>query len=319
MTMSKYILSPALARAVDIAMYLNRPLLLCGEPGTGKTALAKALSEQFAATPPDDAAPFYFEPLVFNTKTTSSATDLFYTYDGLARLRDAYAQTKASVADYIELKALGKAIVLKHGAGSEALDGIRMLKSFTQLGKNNDREIPPAPTSSIVLIDEIDKAPRDFPNDILNEIEDYQFSIREMNAFVPAADNNARILVIMTSNNEKNLPDAFLRRCVFHYIDFPTDSLGEILAAHFPDWSANTDTTPLTDKFNKLRLLPLNKKPATAEFISWVQYINRENLLKEAGNSFTKADVSTQEKLLSSLSILFKNDVMLAKEEFQKL
>ncbi len=319
--MGTYILSPALARAVDIALYLDRPLLLCGEPGTGKTSLAKALSEKFAAAPPDGTAPFYFEPLVFNTKTTSSATDLFYTYDGLARLRDAYSQTKTGVADYIELKALGKAIVLKHGAASEELDDIKMLKSFTQLDKRKERELPPTPTSSIVLIDEIDKAPRDFPNDILNEIENYQFSIREMNAFVPSADNNARILVIMTSNNEKNLPDAFLRRCVFHYIDFPTDSLGEILAAHFPDWADKIDTTPLTDKFNKLRLLPLNKKPATAEFISWVQYLNRENLLKEASSSYTKADKETADKLLSSLSILFKNnnDVSLAREEFQRL
>lgn len=319
--MSTYILSPALARAVDIALYLNRPLLLCGEPGTGKTALAKALSQTFTITPPEGAAPFYFEPLVFNTKTTSSATDLFYTYDGLARLRDAYSQTKNSVADYIELKALGKAIVLKHGAAADELDDIKTLKNFTQPATKNESLLPAIPTSSIVLIDEIDKAPRDFPNDILNEIENYQFSIREMNAFVPAAENNARILVIMTSNNEKNLPDAFLRRCVFHYIDFPTDTLGEILAAHFPEWTAGTDSSPLTDKFNKLRLLPLNKKPATAEFISWVQYINRENLLIEAGDTFVNADKDTQEKLLSSLGILFKNnnDVTLAREEFQRL
>ncbi len=313
--MSNYIISPSLARAVDIAFYLNRPLLLCGEPGTGKTSLAKALSQQFATAPPAGAAPFYPTPLVFNTKTTSSATDLFYTYDGLARLRDAYSQTKNSVADYIELKALGKAIVLQHGAAAKELSDIEPLLSHPQ------QPLPQTPTSSIVLIDEIDKAPRDFPNDILNEIENYQFSIREMNAVVPGADNNARILVIMTSNNEKNLPDAFLRRCVFHYIDFPTDTLGEIITAHFPQWVGRMDTAPLTDKFNKLRLLPLNKKPATAEFISWLQYLNREDLLDDAGSSFAKADTATGDKLLSSLGILFKNnnDMALATEAFQRL
>ncbi|CAN5633869.1 MoxR family ATPase [soil metagenome] len=317
--MSKYILSDSLRRAVEIALFLNRPLLLCGEPGTGKTTLAKELARRFSETPPADSAPFYPVPLIFNTKTTSSASDLFYTYDALSRLRDAYAKTNCPVENYIDLKALGQAIILKHGAMSPVLKSISEIKFVKEVIENNI--LPSKVVSSIVLIDEIDKAPRDFPNDILNEIEHYQFDIREMNASIPPADNNAKIFVVMTSNNEKSLPDAFLRRCVFHYIDFPKDQLKEILEAHFTGWDNNTDVKVLIDRFNQLRELPLNKKPATAEFINWVQYLSVKGLLEKSKQHFSGLDATDKELLKSSLGIMFKNknDINLALESFGKM
>jgi MoxR-like ATPase len=312
--MSNYILSPSLRAAVEVALHLNRPLLLCGEPGTGKTTLAAYLAKQYSTTPPGKFAPFHDTPHVFNTKTTSLATDLFYTYDALERLRDAYSKTDKSTGEYIKLKALGMAITYKHGSASAGLDGIRSIKDF----KSNNT-IPAQPTSSLVLIDEIDKAPRDFPNDILNEIERQVFEVKELNASVPAADNNAKILVIMTSNNEKNLPDAFLRRCVYYYIEFPNaQELDTIVKEHFPALKEKYSNSVLgiIKTFNELRKLPLLKKPATAELIDWLRVLELKNMLGEAAQPYEQLPENLKSQLQQTMGILLKNnnDIAMAKE-----
>jgi hypothetical protein len=270
------------------------------------------------------------------------------------------------------LRALGKAIVFKHGSKSAKLDGIRSIIDFTG-GKKKEKEravksrlgftsrqstdlhpatepehgmpantekkssLPEEPTSSIVLIDEIDKAPRDFPNDILNEIEEQVFTIKELGERVPPADTNAKILVIMTSNNEKNLPDAFLRRCIYHYIEFPdTRQLEEIVNAHFPhlakkveDHKGSGKEEPLPEKqvmgiintFNELRSLPLLKKPATAEFIDWLHILEQENLLDEAQQPYPSLPENIKKQLEHSMGLLFKNnnDITQVREAMKKM
>lgn len=310
--MNKYILSGALERAVDIALHLNRPLLLCGEPGTGKTALAEHLARIYSATGLAGHAPFHPEPLIFNTKTTSTATDLFYSYDALTRLRDTYAEIKNPVGTYIELRALGRAIAFKHGSKSEKLKKIEAVRNYSSIPEN--------PTSTVVLMDEIDKAPRDFPNDILNEIEKMEFEIKEMEAQVKPSESNAKTLVIMTSNNEKNLPDAFLRRCVFHYIEFPdATQLQDIVKLHFAEINTNGQVMGIIETFNKLRALALIKRPATAEFIDWLKLLQQKNLLKEAQEPYKKLPAGIAAELNNTLGVLCKNanDLNLVKEEIK--
>jgi MoxR-like ATPase len=317
--MNNYILSPALQRAVEVALLLDRPLLLCGEPGTGKTTLAKHLATQYSQQSPGNYAPFHPAPLVFNTKTTSLATDLFYTYDALERLRDAYSKVDKNTGDYIKLRALGTAIAFKHGNNSKGLDAIRSIIDFKTGGS-----IPPNPVSSLVLIDEIDKAPRDFPNDILNEIEKLCFEIRELNATVPTAENNAKVLMIMTSNNEKNLPDAFLRRCVYYYISFPDiDQMDKIIKEHFPALKNNngTQVMGIIKTFNELRKLPLLKKPATAEFIDWLHVLDSKKMLNTAAQPYDQMPSEIKTELQQTIGILLKNnnDIEIAKENLANM
>jgi MoxR-like ATPase len=310
--MTEYILSSSLERAIAIALQLDKPLLLCGEPGTGKTTLAKHLALAYSKVSPGDYAPFYPRPLTFNTKTTSVASDLFYSYDALERLRDAYGNVRKPVGEYVELKALGKAILFKNGGGADSNDPILSIRDFKKPG-----QIPVVPTSTLVLIDEIDKAPRDFPNDILNEIEKKHFEIRELNVEVEAAVNNARILIIMTSNNEKNLPDAFLRRCIFHYIDFPDElQMGRIIKAHVNFKNDKTNIEGLIKTFNRLRKTAEIKKPATAEFIDWLRVLERHSLVEAAQKPLHELDPQTAAELDQTLGVLFKNsnDISKARE-----
>ena len=205
------------------------------------------------------------KPLVFNTKTTSTARDLFYSYDALRRFHDSQFRKEELLAgDYIQYEALGLAILLSLEA------------------REANPYLPPhlrdaGPVRSVVLVDEIDKAPRDLPNDVLNELEKMSFTVNETRRSF-TADQRYRPILILTSNSEKNLPDAFLRRCVFFHIGFPDrHRMREIVRRRL---KLDADFTPrmlenALAQFESIRSLPMKKKPATAECMAWLQVLDR--------------------------------------------
>ena len=194
-----YIAERGLVDAVNVAILLGQPLLVTGEPGTGKTQLASSIAAELG----------FESPLKFETKSTSSAKELFYTYDTVRRFHAAQTGVGSdNNIDYITFNALGISIL-------RANDEKDVSKYFTKGFKHGGIR------RSIVLIDEVDKAPRDFPNDILNEIEGMYFKIPELNNVIISSDASMRPFVIITSNSEKHLPDAFLRRCIYYHIHFP--------------------------------------------------------------------------------------------------
>ncbi|MGC6416553.1 MAG: AAA family ATPase [Bradymonadia bacterium] len=222
-----YIASLELREAVNVALALERPLLIKGEPGTGKTLLAEAVSEALG------------RPLhTWHVKSTSKAQEGLYVYDAVQRLHDSRFGDKdvGDIRQYIRFGALGQAFV------------------------------DSAP--SVVLIDEIDKADLEFPNDLLHELDKMAFSVIETGDEHRAT---VRPLVIITSNNEKELPDAFLRRCIFHFIAFPDEALmAEIVRVHHPKVE-QTLVDEAIARFYWLRNLPdLRKAPSTSELIDWI-------------------------------------------------
>jgi len=225
---ASYIASDELRHAVNVAVALARPLLVRGEPGTGKTLLAENLASALQL------------PLIrWHVKSTTKAKDGLYVYDTVARLHDSRFGNAADVRDiarYIKLGALGEALA--------------------------------APSRVVLLIDEIDKADLEFPNDLLHELDAMRFRIDETGREIAAAE---RPIVVITSNNEKELPDAFLRRCVFHYIQFPSRELmAEIVRVHHPDITDRVLDNAL-EMFFGLRATPrLRKKPSTSELIDWI-------------------------------------------------
>ena len=292
-----------LKKAVDMAIWLQKPLLLTGAPGTGKTQLASKVAYELSALGADKLngfAPFANKPFVFNTKTTSNASDLFYTYDAIGHFQKKYIDQAGSTSisssahPYLQLNALGKAIMQTHG--QKAIKADSYLQELQLLGNFSD--LDELPRSSVVLIDEIDKAPRDFPNDLLNEIEYYEFNINELNRKVQkagSADSAARILVIMTSNFEKNLPDAFLRRCLFYHIPSPgNQQLLEIVCSRMQPYLqtvyANKSNGGVEEMFNemkpkirnvilefeRLRSTMNDKQPSTSELLEWIKVLEVE-------------------------------------------
>ena len=286
-----YVMDEELKNAVEVAIALNQPILLTGEPGTGKTRLADKVAHELAK----DTAQCRFapKPLAFFTKTTSSARDLFYTYDALghfqaANIKREETQRAPKTADFIELQALGLAIA-KTNPG-----GLDRSKFKTAVGEE--------PSSSVVLIDEIDKAPRDFTNDLLNEIERMEFYIKEEDNYPIRRGEQQRIVVVMTSNSEKNLPDAFLRRCVFYHIPFPSpEKLLVIAKAQLGEGTKFTDQLlkDLIGRFGEVRAKAMRKPPATAELIGWLRILEMQGIYD--------GDAKKQQKaLLDNLSILVK-------------
>ena len=225
---ASYIASDELRHAVNVAVALARPLLVRGEPGTGKTLLAENL-----------ASALHLPLIRWHVKSTTKAKDGLYVYDTVARLHDSRFGNAADVRDiarYIKLGPLGEALA--------------------------------APSRVVLLIDEIDKADLEFPNDLLHELDVMRFRIDETGREIAAAE---RPIVVITSNNEKELPDAFLRRCVFHYIQFPSRELmSEIVRVHHPDITDRVLDNAL-EVFFGLRATPrLRKKPSTSELIDWI-------------------------------------------------
>lgn len=253
-----YVASENLLEAVNVAMALEKPLLVKGEPGTGKTMLAKAVAESLNK-----------KLVIWNIKSTTKAQDGLYMYDTIQRLYDGQFGEEGvdDIARYIKLGKLGEAF--------EA-----------------DEQV-------ILLIDEIDKADLEFPNDLLWELDQMEFYIHETKRTVKAKN---RPVVIITSNAEKELPDAFLRRCIFHYIDFPERELmEEIVRTHYPDVEQKLLDNAM-DVFYWIRSLKdVRKKPSTSELIDWV------NALQIGG-----MNPELIKKNLPNLGVIVKKDEDLA-------
>jgi MoxR-like ATPase len=223
-----YIAAKPLMEIVNVAVALQKPLVVKGEPGTGKTLLAHSITKALNK-----------KLLIWNIKSTTKAKDGLYIYDTVQRLNDARFKDKdiSDIRQYIKMGKLGQAF-----------------KSDEQL---------------ILLIDEIDKADVEFPNDLLNELDEMSFHIHELDEEVKAKQ---RPIVIITSNSEKELPDAFLRRCIFYYIEFPDGEMMEkIVRVHYPDIE-NKIVKEALKRFYWIREMEgLRKKPSTSELIDWIK------------------------------------------------
>jgi len=299
-----YLPDQGLVDAVNTALLLGQPLLLTGEPGTGKTQLAYHLACQLG-----------YPVLSFETKSTHTARDLFYTYDSLERFQATQLkEPQKRPQDYITYNALGLAILL---ANEESKVEPWLPFDFEEtvrkiLGEEVDLN---KPRRCIVLIDEIDKAPRDFPNDILNEIEKSYFRIPELGKVgseVIQAPIHLKPILILTSNGEKSLPDAFLRRCIYYHIPFPEPSrLREIVELRLAKYTEIKNfVDDALELFLKLRGVGLRKKPATAELLNWLL------VLQETFKPSLNPLVQHPEQISRTFSTLVKtaNDQKLAEE-----
>jgi MoxR-like ATPase len=248
-----YLPDAGLVDAFRATLLLRRPMLITGEPGTGKTQAAHYLNWKLG---------YGEKALRFDAKSTSTARDLFYSYNTMARFHAAQTgEGSQNSVDYIQYNALGTAIL--RAMSSPSLDGCLP----------SDFQHPEIPMQSVVLIDEVDKAPRDFPNDLLNELENMVFKVPELGNREFQADQKYLPVVVITSNSEKNLPAAFLRRCVYYHIPKPSrEQFALILKSRL---HVDVDSPLMEDALTFLMYsrggeAELTKKPATAELLDFV-------------------------------------------------
>lgn len=237
----RYLAETGLVEAVNIALNLCQPLLVTGEPGCGKTQLAWSIADDLGLG----------EPLVFSTRSTSKAQDLLYSYDAVGRFHDIQSRVEraSQAAPYIRYEALGRAI----------LEG----------------------RPRVVLVDEIDKAPRDFPNDLLWQLDKMEFDVPELPEGERRKVAQVRPIVLITSNSERQLPAPFLRRCVFHHIEFPsTEQLERIVRERLGSDGPDARLISVAvERFERVRQLQgLRKKPATGELLSWIVALTRREV-----------------------------------------
>jgi MoxR-like ATPase len=233
-----YVATDDLKIAVNAAIVLERPLLVKGEPGTGKTVLAEQVAKALKAP-----------LLTWHIKSTTKAQQGLYEYDAVSRLRDSQLGDPrvSDIGNYI-----------KRG---------KLWEAFT------------APERPVLLIDEIDKADIEFPNDLLLELDRMEFHVYETNETIRAVK---RPIVMITSNNEKELPDAFLRRCFFHYIKFPdADTMGQIVDVHFPGIKQRLVNEAMRIFFEIREVPGLKKKPSTSELLDWLKLLLNEDITPE--------------------------------------
>ncbi len=238
-----YVTTPDLMLAVNAASTLKRPLLIKGEPGTGKTMLAEEVAEALKM------------PLLqWHIKSTTKAQQGLYEYDAVSRLRDSQLNTGDSAERVKDIR-------------NYIVQGV-LWQAFT------------ADEPVVLLIDEIDKADIEFPNDLLREIDRMEFYCYETRELIKAKH---RPLVFITSNNEKELPDAFLRRCFFHYIKFPeAETMHKIVDVHFPDLKQDLLKAAMTTFYSVRNLPGLKKKPSTSELLDWLKLLMAEDIPLEA-------------------------------------
>lgn len=259
-----YIATDSLKLAVNAAMRLQKPLLIKGEPGTGKTLLAEEVARSLGM------------PLItWHIKSTTKAEQGLYDYDAVSRLRDSQ---------------LGD-------------DRVYDINNYIKPGKL--WEAFTSPERAVLLIDEIDKADIEFPNDLLHELDKMSFYVYETGETISAEQ---RPVVIITSNNEKELPDAFLRRCFFHYITFPDkDTMRDIVAVHYPNLQQNLLNQALEVFYNIRSVKGLKKAPSTSELIDWIGLLMADDLA-DSGTNALKTLENPSESLPPMYGALLKNE-----------